>query len=25
VFGVAYAKVADSTCSATTIRSRRDE
>jgi transposase len=25
VFGVAYAKVADSTCSATTIRDRRDE
>jgi transposase len=25
VFGIAYAKVADQTCSATTIRSRRDE
>lgn len=25
VFGVAYAKIADSTCSATTIRDRRDE
>ncbi len=25
VFGVAYAKIADSTCSATTIRTRRDE
>jgi transposase len=25
VFGVAYAKIADSTCSATTLRARRDE